>query len=131
MAARKWTAELDSFAAEIVFFRHLARYFLKNLFEKSHLPALKAAIQKLVALQEETLTLRKSLADHLKQLTLIGEQKIKEDPERLADAYVTFDALISTLTQDYRTEKKALYNLLEQLMASSTHQIVHRQYQQR
>lgn len=116
MAACKWVADMDFYSRESVFFRLLIENYTLTAVDAEHLGRLDNALHRLSEQTLEIGALQKSLADHLQKLILIGKKKTTEDPEWLADAHVSFDALMSTFTIEYRNEKLAFFDLIEEFL---------------
>jgi hypothetical protein len=114
MATCKWAADVDFYRRENHFFRLLIENYTYNAIDVQHLGQLDNALHHLTQQAAKIEVLRKSLAEHLQKLMLIGKKKAIEDLEWLADAHVNFDARISRFAVDYRNEKLALFNLIEE-----------------
>lgn len=114
MTANKWAADLDFYSRESSFFRLLIENYTRSAVDAGHLGRLDYGLHRLAEQASEIARLRKSLADYLRHLTLIGEKKVIENPEWLADAHVSFEALINTFALNYRNEKLALFDLIEE-----------------
>lgn len=105
---------MDFYRRESKFFRLLVEKYTHSAVDAGQLGQLDHALHQLAKRALKIDALKKSLAGHLQQLTLIGEKKATEDPEWLADAHISFERLINAFAKDYRNEKLALFSLIEE-----------------
>jgi len=114
MAASKWAADMDFYRRETFFFRLLIENYTHSAVDAGHLGRLDNALHRLTHQALKIEALRKALAEHLQLLMLIGKKKATENLEWLANMHVNFDSRITAFAQDYRNEKLALFNLIEE-----------------
>jgi SMC interacting uncharacterized protein involved in chromosome segregation len=81
--------------------------------EPAPMEALKQMVSKLSKLEEDEERAIKSVGDQLKQLELISENSIAENPEELANKQVKLEELMSKVNQEYRAVKNELFALVE------------------
>jgi hypothetical protein len=111
--ARHWTSDLEFFKIETAFFYRLLNDYFIRVVEPAPMEALKQMVSKLSKLEEDEERAIKSVGDQLKQLELISENSIAENPEELANKQVKLEELMTKVNQEYRAVKNELFALVE------------------
>ena len=115
---RHWESDLEFFRIETAFLHRLLDDYFVQLLSPEYFEDLKKSTQKLFELEKEENGLRQQIMDHMKQVELAAENVAPEDPEKLADAQATIEALLLKLINDYREVKKEMFALVEKAMHS-------------
>lgn len=114
--SRKWGSDLEFYKIETAFFRHIIEDYFISIAASGYVEEMKAINKELLLLDAEISTADKMLTSQLKQIELMAEDRIDEDPEALAVIQVQLEYLINTITRQFRETKKTLFQLVERIV---------------
>lgn len=114
--ARRWASDLEFFKIETAFFHRLLDDYFIRLCNKAYFEKFKQTGKELLKLEEESSHADVLLSRQLKHVELMAEDIIPENAEELAVDQVQLEYIMANLTRDYRDVKKALFELMENVL---------------
>ncbi|UKT64751.1 hypothetical protein [Pedobacter mucosus] len=114
--ARHWASDVDFFKIETVFLHHLLDDYFIRLSGPNYLEALKSVGTKLLQLEKDKYSADIHLIEHLKNLEGQTEDLVFDGGEFLAEKHEQMEHAMTHLTMTYRTLKKELFLLIEQVI---------------
>ena len=113
---RHWVSDLDFFRVETVFFNHLVNDHFLNIAAYSGVEGLHQILIKIKTLEQNEAATNKLLTAQLKQLELMTEDLIPENPQELTAKQVRLEYMVTNLSHEFRKIKKELFSLLEMVI---------------
>lgn len=114
--ARHWASDIDFFKIETVFLRYLLDDYFIRLSGPEYLEGLKSVGTKLLELEKDKYSADIHLIEHLKNLEGQTEDLVFDRGEFLADKHEQMGHAMTHLTITYRTLKKELFLLIQEVI---------------
>ncbi|MFC3560579.1 hypothetical protein [Pedobacter jamesrossensis] len=114
--AKHWASDVDFFKVETVFLHHLLDDYFIRLSSPEYLEALKSVGAKLLQLEKDKYSADILLCKHLKNLEGQTEELLFNHGELLEDKHEQMEHVMTHLTSTYRTVKKELFFLVQQVI---------------
>jgi len=114
--AKRWKSDLEFFKIESSFLRRLKQdYYFTRLKDYRNTEQLQKAGENLLKLQLDILQAEIHVDAQLHQLTIIAENKLEENTQKLALTNATVGHLMIKLTHEYQQVKKELFMVMENI----------------
>lgn len=112
VTAKQWSADLDFFRIEKVFFKELLNQFTRDSDVNENFVS-DNLIVKLQALNQELIEAGAAVAEYLNKLELIADQKIPEIKEKLVPEHACLEYRIIDLVGEFRQLKLELFKAVK------------------
>lgn len=118
--ARSWISELEFFHTEVTFLLGLLDdYFERLTGDHDSIKELRLLEKELFKMGSAIFQINLKLQHQISSLELIAVGQIKENEEELARQFVQSEDLINKLRNNFRSIKKELYTLIENIIRES------------
>ena len=121
--ALRWVSDLEFFNIETAFLHRLIDEYFIRLSDKTYFEKLKLVGNNLLKLEKDKSRADNLLTKQLKQVELMAEDIVPEKAEDLTANQVQLEYLMADITNEYRTVKKELFVLIENVMRENKYRL--------